>query len=198
VLVLACDLTLAWIGEMTDMRRAILSVVALCTLGGLAKWDWPSLGLGLRVQPNLRYWLKATVVIGALVLLFCVIVFTAIWFLAPATVQEQLWGAPSDFWRWIPHACLVTPLLEETIYRFTLCMVGVALLGRWPTIVLSGLLFAGLHVAYGNPSPENFIAGFVLAWAYVKSENLLVPIALHSMGNLVVGLWNLGCVVLGG
>jgi len=197
-LVVGCDLVLVALDEHTDLRRAILCGVAIGALTGLAKWDWPSLGLGLWVRPSLRYWLKAAILIGAIVALICIVVFTAIWLLCPGLPHGRRWAAPSDFWRWTPHACLVTPLLEETIYRFALCSVGAALLGRWPTIVLSGLVFAGLHVLYGNPSPENLIAGLFLGWAYLRSKNLLVPIALHSLGNLAVGLWNLGVVVLAG
>ena len=197
-LVLGCDLALVAFDEDTDLRRAILCAVAIGALSGLAKWDWPSLGLGLWVRPSLRYWLKAAILIGAIVALFCIVVFTAIWLLCPGLPDGRRWAAPSDFWRWTPHACLVAPLLEETIYRFALCSVGAVLLGRWPTIVLSGLVFAGLHVLYGSPSPENLIAGLFLGWAYLRSKNLLVPIALHSLGNLAVGLWNLGVVVLAG
>jgi len=197
-LVVGCDLALVALDERTDLRRAILCAAAIGVLCGLAKWDWPSLGLGLRVQPSLRYWLKAAAVIGVFVALFCVAVFAAVWVLCPELLDWRPWAAPSDFWRWTPHACLITPLLEETIYRFALCSVGAALLGRWPTVVLSGLVFAGLHVLYGNPSPENLIAGLFLGWAYLRSENLLVPIALHSLGNLAVALWNLGVVVLAG
>lgn len=28
------------------------------------------------------------------------------------------------------------------------------------------------------------IGGFVLAWAYLKSGSIMIPIGLHSLGNL--------------
>ena len=46
--------------------------------------------------------------------------------------------------------------------------------------------FAALHVAYGNPSPENLVGGFLLGWVYLKSETILLPVLLHSLGNLLV------------
>jgi membrane protease YdiL (CAAX protease family) len=43
-----------------------------------------------------------------------------------------------------------------------------------------------LHVLYGNAGPDNLIAGFFLAWAYLKSGTILVPVVLHSLGNVGV------------
>jgi membrane protease YdiL (CAAX protease family) len=48
------------------------------------------------------------------------------------------------------------------------------------------LAFGGLHVAYGNPSPENLVGCLFLAWAYLKSESIVVPVVLHGLGNLCV------------
>jgi hypothetical protein len=41
---------------------------------------------------------------------------------------------------------------------------------------------AALHVVYGNPSPENMVGGFFLAWTFLKSETILIPVILHSVG----------------
>ena len=69
--------------------------------------------------------------------------------------------------------------------------------GKWPTIIASGLVFAALHFRFGVASPDNAIAGFVLAWAYIKSESILVPITLHALGNLAVGLYMLAAMHAG-
>ena len=53
-------------------------------------------------------------------------------------------------------------------------------------IILSGTVFALAHLVGGNPGPDNFIAGFILAWAFLKSGTLLIPILLHFAGNLCV------------
>ncbi len=34
--------------------------------------------------------------------------------------------------------------------------------------------------------PDNLVAGFFVAWAYLRSETIVIPIALHALGNLVV------------
>jgi uncharacterized protein len=54
--------------------------------------------------------------------------------------------------------------------------------------------FAALHLIYiyGNPSPENLAGGLFLAWVYLKSEGLALPILLHSLGNLLALLMQVG------
>ena len=53
-------------------------------------------------------------------------------------------------------------------------------------IAASGVIFAALHFVYGNPSPENAVGGLFLAWAYLKSETIVVPVLLHALGNSLV------------
>jgi uncharacterized protein len=81
---------------------------------------------------------------------------------------------------------VLAPLKEEAIYRLGVCVPLTPWLGPRAAIAVSGLVFAGLHFAYGNPSPENLVGGFFLAWAYLKSETILVPVLLHGLGNLCV------------
>jgi membrane protease YdiL (CAAX protease family) len=91
--------------------------------------------------------------------------------------EEQIWSHGL-------HMLVHGPLYEELLYRVALCVPLVALVGpRW-TILASGLVFAALHVRYGNPAADNCIAGFVLGWAYLRSSCLLVPLLLHALGNL--------------
>jgi len=82
--------------------------------------------------------------------------------------------------------CVLAPILEEGLYRLVLCASLVPLVGpRW-TIFLSGALFAALHFVGSNPGLDNFIAGYFLAWVYLKSGSIVTPIVLHSLGNLCV------------
>lgn len=83
---------------------------------------------------------------------------------------------------------------QVSIYRLILCVPLTVLLGPWRTVAVSGLAFGGLHWAYGTPSPENLVGGFLLAWAYLKSGSIAVPVMLHGLGNLFalaaqVGTW---------
>jgi uncharacterized protein len=92
---------------------------------------------------------------------------------------------PLFFWM-----CVATPLLEEAIYRLVFCPPASALLGPRYCVILNGVVFAGLHVLYGNPSPENLLGGFILSWAFLKSESLVVPLLLHAGGNACAFLAN--------
>ncbi|HKB41711.1 MAG TPA: hypothetical protein VKD72_35125 [Gemmataceae bacterium] len=52
--------------------------------------------------------------------------------------------------------------------------------------------FAALHPIYGDPSPEDLAGGPFLARVYLKSEGLALPILLHSPGNLLALLTQVG------
>jgi hypothetical protein len=133
----------------------------------------------------LRFWLKAILILGLIVVAACLVAIPvarlfdrdllALWSQAERPTEARLL-----------NACVKSPLLEELLYRAVLCAPLVALLGRKAVIVVSGLVFAWLHVRYGNPSPDNAVAGFLLGWAYLRSGSLLVPITLHALGNLAV------------
>jgi len=55
----------------------------------------------------------------------------------------------------------------------------------WGLITTSGLVFGLLHVLYGNPAPDNLIAGFLLQWSFLKSGTILVPMTMHCAGNAI-------------
>jgi membrane protease YdiL (CAAX protease family) len=49
-----------------------------------------------------------------------------------------------------------------------------------------------MHIVAGVPSPENLVGGFFLAWAFLKSSSIAVPVVLHSLGNLCALLGQVG------
>jgi membrane protease YdiL (CAAX protease family) len=85
-------------------------------------------------------------------------------------------------------AGIVWPVYEEVIYRVALVPASAAWLGRWGAILANGVVFALLHVAYGNPDPSNALGGFALAWIFLRSRSVLVSIVAHSIGNLAINL----------
>jgi len=183
-LIVAADLFLAWNGRyMTPYRLGFL-IVALGLYGPVTRWDSPSLGLTLRPVQSFKYWIKAAVLIGVMMLaliLVSLLVLTAFGksFSPPAR-------APSEALTWFYFACINAPILEEVVYRFILCVPLVAICGPWCAIALSTVTFAGLHFATGVASPDNIVAGVFLAWAFLKSGSLAVPIALHALGNTCI------------
>jgi membrane protease YdiL (CAAX protease family) len=95
---------------------------------------------------------------------------------------------------WFFTACLITPPVEELIYRGVLVGALDDARRRWIAVVGSGTAFAALHWLYGRPLPamvEYFGAGAVMAWAFLRSRSLLAPILLHALGNVFVGVKDL-------
>jgi membrane protease YdiL (CAAX protease family) len=202
VSIVTVDMVMASQGSVTFLSRVALSCGAAVAYGWLAGWRWRSLGLSARPEQGWGTWVKVTAKVGAVIALLFGAVVVAAW--ASTRVeggQPSRWAAvtfptPSDFWPWMRHACVPTPIAEEGIYRLALCVPFAALIGpRW-TIVVSGCVFAALHAAYGNLGVDNAVAGFILGWAFLKSRSLLVPIAWHSLGNLLVGVTRLAVTVI--
>ena len=193
VLVVACDLALVlwdYHPESTE-GRGTLALLALATLFWLVRGDTASVGLRAPVQ-GWWYWGRMTLLIG-LVVAACIAVGLGAWVLSgrklPVYATDPRYLG-SSFLR----MCVNAPVLEEALYRLAVCVPLCVWPGPWAAVAVSGLAFGGLHVAYGNPSPENLVGGFLLAWAYLKSGSILVPVLLHALGNLAalagqVGAW---------
>jgi membrane protease YdiL (CAAX protease family) len=169
--------------------RVTLAIFGALGLLCLARGDRASIGLVLRPREGFGYWRKATALIGVgLVLFLCLIgVFYRVAHIPPRFVL-----APASALRLLPGWCVYYPLLEEVLYRLVLCAPLVALLGPRYAIVISGVVFGGLHWLYGNPAPTNFVAGYILAWAYLRSESVLVPMVWHALGNAAILMFQVG------
>lgn len=194
----AVDLLLAHVrmaGVPVDPRW-LLVFIPLAAYLLLARGDRRSLGLNLSPLQGWRYWCRITLVLGLLtgVLVGGLVVI--------AWGVYRLLGADLPVYTTPPHRvthalvgmCITAPLLEEAIYRVAVCVPAAVLLRPAGAIAVSGLLFGLLHVLAGNPGPDNLIAGFFLAWAFLKSGSIAVPLVWHSLGNLCalaiqVGTW---------
>lgn len=189
--IVALDLALVNLRVSSGYRLAT-GLGALLFYGALAGWHYESLGWRAKPRQGWLYWVKAGLIFAAIILAVGLI----LWGLIVAFgIEVTAWRydlSLSKFWDWLPHSCIVAPIMEETIYRFALCSAAVAVTKPWVAILLSGFLFAALHVVYGNPGVDNVLAGFLLGWAYLKSGSLLVPIGLHAAGNFCALLLNLG------
>lgn len=146
---------------------------------GKAGW----LGLRLRPIQGWLYWIFVAIALGSIVLFFSIVSYFALRFVGISLHIPTL--HPDLFWAMLPLYVITSPLLEELIYRLVLGASLVSRVGVGPTIIISGMTFGLLHVFYGNPAPDNLIAGFFLSWAYLKSGTIFVPIGLHSVGNLM-------------
>ena len=184
VAVVALDLYLCGQRQSGNyLVRLAPAAFALLVFGAACRWDVDTLGLRLRPVQGYAYWIKASPWMAAAMGLITVIALTTWWprdwdvkdFYEPPEIT------PTGFFRFFA----IAPLVEEPVYRIALCVPLARLLSPWPTIALSGAVFAHLHFVYGNPHPVNFFAGYLLAWSYLHSGSILVPITMHGFGNLL-------------
>ncbi len=159
----------------------------LLPLGGLIAVlcvsDGPPPLLGLKRAPiqGWGYWCRIALWFGGAILLLSLVVGGFFWLNGWTIPYRRL--DPQDSVPVFVAICLYAPLAEEVVYRALLAVAVAPTFGHWGTIIASGVVFALLHVLYGNPGPDNFVAGFLLMWAFLKSGTILVPLAMHAAGN---------------
>ena len=156
--------------------RMLLATIVLVVYIHLGAGKPP--GFRIPSWPEWRGWLTFLGVGGTLLAVGATLAH--LWFDVP-------FRDPHTQLSWVAvNACVAAPIYEEVIYRVALASPSAALLGRRWAIVLNGLVFAGLHVAYGNPDPSNAVGGFVLAWIYLRSRSVALAILAHAIGNLAI------------
>lgn len=170
------------VGYVYDARLS-LSLIAFAILIYILDGDLDSIGLCLTPKQGWLPWIKISFYIGLVIAIALGIGSNLLLFFGYEIPIYLL--TPKFRFQFFVHACLSAPMMEETIYRLILCVSLVPVIGPWRTIAISGLLFGFIHVLYGNPSAENLIGGFFLAWSFLKSESILIPIVLHSFGNFL-------------
>jgi membrane protease YdiL (CAAX protease family) len=187
------DLWMVWWNrypESIDGRWA-MALVVLASHIGFTDGNLSSVGL-CAPSGGWRHWIRLSALLG-LIAVGSMGVLAGVWMTSGWRLPVQS-VAPTEVVPAFLRMCVFAPLLEETIYRVALCMPLVPVMGpRW-SIAISGVTFGLLHVVYGNASPENLLGGFILAWAYLRSGSLYMPILLHAGGNLLilvgqVGVW---------
>jgi len=136
--------------------------------------------------PNWWYWVRLSWCLVGIFLIAIVLFYGAVLLRVDGEASSSI---PRVAAHSVPEAfnrmCIEAPLVEEVNYRLALVGGMVSLTGRSGAILASGIVFAGLHWIYGNASIENQVAGFILAWAYLRSGTLVIPILIHAVGNLM-------------
>lgn len=174
-----------WIAHNSALR-ATNTIVALILYASLTPSPRRDLGLCFTIDPNLRYWVRIAAILVAILL--------SVGAIGNGVLHSgHLWRDPENIPTTPPHAitewilsgCVKTPLLEELLYRVILC-APIAAVSPASAIAASGVIFASLHFVYGNPGPDNFAAGYLLAWCYLKSGTIFIPILLHAGGNAII------------
>ncbi|MDB5335879.1 MAG: hypothetical protein JWN70_1498, partial [Planctomycetaceae bacterium] len=167
--------------ELRHFDRPILLLTCLLAVLCLNDGDVPALGFRLAPVQGWGYWFRMGLWFMlpiAVLILICATIWWWFGWTIPMIQTEPSFQALYSF-------CVRAPVYEELIYRSLLFVAVAPSLGGLGTILMSGLVFASIHIIGGNPGPDNQIAGFMLAWAFLKSKTILVPIAMHSAGNLI-------------
>jgi uncharacterized protein len=92
-------------------------------------------------------------------------------------------------------AVLMAPLIEEVVFRGVLFQGLKRRFGLWPAALISGLLFAIVHVEVQQPiySLALLFLGVFLGWTMHRFGTLLVPLVAHATFNAIsVGLTIVG------
>ncbi|RVX09359.1 hypothetical protein CK203_015235 [Vitis vinifera] len=78
--------------------------------------------------------------------------------------------------------CIVTPLLEETVYRGFL-LTSLASTMKWQqAVIITSAIFSAAHFS-GENSLQLFIIGCVLGCSYCWTGSLSSSIVIHSLYN---------------
>ncbi len=85
-------------------------------------------------------------------------------------------------------AIILAPIAEELVFRGLVLRYFRQRFGLWPAVVVSSLLFAGMHLSIDQMLPLT-VLGVGFALVYVWVGNLWASVVLHA-------LWNTGSFVL--
>ncbi len=168
---------------------ASLGVMAWLS-AGRGSGDWAR-DFGLVIRPQ-HVW---GVVVGLLLqLVVALIVAPLIELFGPedppqqsiADVAEELSGGVETL-VFLSLVVLVAPLVEEIVFRGMLLSRMRRSMGAWPAILLSGAVFAAVHLIDPNAVfavPGLFLIGSALAWMALRTGELSLPIFVHAGVNL--------------
>ncbi|KDP24144.1 hypothetical protein JCGZ_25801 [Jatropha curcas] len=137
-----------------------------------------------------RNWLLASALgFGSLTLLVFLISFLADIYVGPKAVnnpilKEILLSSNISKAACILVYCLVTPLMEEIIYRGFLLTSLASTMNWQKAVFISSAVFSAAHFS-GENFLQLFIIGCVLGFCYSWTGNLSSPIAIHSLYNAV-------------
>jgi len=170
-------------------ERFALGVIPFFILWLASSRDWSAIGFSKPLQ-SFRYWLKITAILAIFGALAGAIGYIFRDHLAQRnmTWKFENWA---DAGSWFLMAGIRYPAVEELLYRGLFCTIVFPRIGFWPTVLLNGVVFAFLHYLYGAAEPVNMVGGFLLSFAFLKSESIWVPLILHSLGNVAAGLTHL-------
>jgi membrane protease YdiL (CAAX protease family) len=116
------------------------------------------------------------------------VVFIILWavgFQVSAFFQAPIPLTHGDIFLFIAVGALIAPVAEEIFFRGILY----GFFRQWGltmALVISTALFVLSHTTGSGLPITQLIGGLLFAVAYEKEKNLIVPIIIHSLGNLAI------------
>ncbi|MBW4526562.1 MAG: CPBP family intramembrane metalloprotease [Phormidium tanganyikae FI6-MK23] len=92
-------------------------------------------------------------------------------------------------------AAIAAPLFEEIFFRGFLLASLTKYFSTWQAILLSGLIFAIVHLSLSEVAPLT-VLGIILGFVYTRTQNLMASVLLHALWNsgTLLALFLLGSV----
>lgn len=184
----------------SDALRIVYSVAVKLLLWaapacGFAWWvrhTSPIRYLGLSVMPPTRQWIRYLVVIG--LFLSALVAFQA--FMSgqrlALTGMSAMISLPGLL------SAILSPVIEELLFRGLFLKELAGLLPRWGANLLTSLLFAGIHLPFwlSHGSAQTallqaggvFIFGLLAGWLYLRSASLWPSALAHIANNWIAAL----------
>lgn len=81
---------------------------------------------------------------------------------------------------------VITPILEETIFRGYLLHAWVRKWGLWTGVLFSSAVFGAIHA----DTVPAMLTGVGFALLYLRTQSLWAPILAHGAYNAVTAIWN--------
>ena len=82
----------------------------------------------------------------------------------------------------VPAIAILTPIIEEIIFRAGLYRFLKSKMSAVPAAVLSSVIFALMHDAPASYLPLA-VLGCVFCWSYERAGRLAAPICIHALFN---------------
>ena len=113
----------------------------------------------------------------------------AIWDYSEFTTAN-LWSVelnnPCQIIIYFAYSAIIPALAEEYFFRETICK-SLKVYGKGTAIIISATLFSLMH-ANIEQILYAFVAGILLAWIYVETKNIAIPILVHFLNNGISAL----------
>jgi membrane protease YdiL (CAAX protease family) len=149
--------------------------------------------LGLATNPTARQWAECLVI-------------TAAFLAAVAIVDTQLAGKPLHFARLVNYASaagilalLVSPWIEEVLFRGFLLKEFAARLPAWRANFITSMLFMAVHLPFWlwnfgpvfsvfSDAVSVFIVSIVVGLLYLRTRSVWPPFVAHAANNVLATL----------